>query len=676
MLNLDSTITINESTIKSPNLCSKFSMEDLDRIGSYCHQGYKRDLESRRVWMKRNEAGMDLALQIQKEKSFPWPGCSAVAFPLVTVAAMQFHARAYPAIVNGTDIVKYRVAGPDPTGQLTAKAIRIGQHMSYQVLEEDSAWEEQQDRLLLNVSIIGTCFKKTYYSSVKGHNISEMVMAKDLVLNYWAKSVEDCERKTHILPMFRNEIHEKVLRGTFRDVLESAWFQSDPPSRTNTQQINSDNRQGKTPPQTDETTSFSILEQHVALDLDGDGYAEPYIVTFEEHTGEVLRIVTRFDEEKDVERIQEGKFKGKIVKIIPVEYFTKFTFIPSPDGGIYDVGFGVFLGPLNEAVNSLVNQLVDAGTMSNTAGGFLGRGAKIRGGVYQFTPFGWNRVDSTGDDLQKSIFPLPVREPSAVLFNLLGLLIQYTNRISGTTEASVGENVGQNTPATTMQSMVEAGQRIYAAIFKRVWRSEKEEFKKLYKLNQRWVPEQGQIAGKADYLGNPDYCVPSADPNIVSDHMRMVQAQALREAAMSSPGYDREAVERNFLRAMKIDGVDALYPGVEKTGPLPNPKMALVQVKEKDLELKKMEFIASLQEEQKLNQAKIIKLNAEAALAMEEAGGVKEGHQIALFEAQLGAAKLHSEHINSQIQHFMKGIELDQKQQEINKPQPQGNPGA
>lgn len=661
MLNLDSYITLDAAAIKSPNLCSRFSDADLERIGTECRTGYLHDVESRRQWMKRNEAGMDLALQIVKDKSFPWPGCSAVAFPLVTTAAMQFHARAYPTIVNGTDIVKYRVVGPDPQGAQRAVADKIGLHMSWQVLEEDTAWEEQMDRLLLNVAIIGTCFKKTYRNAARGHNVSEMVMAKDLVLNYWAKSVEDCERKTHILPMFRNEIHEKVLRGTYRDVLEEAWFQDSPAPRTTTQQITADNRQGKTPPPADSTTSFQILEQHCSLCLDDDGYAEPYIITFEEQTGHVLRIVTRFDSEAAIERVPEGKYKGRIIRITPNEYFTKFPFIPSPDGGIYDIGFGVFLGPLNESVNSIVNQLIDAGTMSNTAGGFLGRGAKIRGGVYQFSPFGWNRVDSTGDDLRKSVFPLPVREPSNVLFQLLGLLIQYTNRISGTNEATVGENPGQNTPASTQMSMVEMGQKIYSAIFKRIWRAEKEEFKKLYKLNAVYLPDKGALADREDYLGNPDQCVPAADPNVTSDHMQFVQAQAIREAAGQVPGYDREAVERRFLKAMKVEGVDTLFPGMQKTGPLPNPKMALVQVKEKQLQLQQMEFAAEMQETVKLNQATITKLMAEAALAMEEAGGIKEGHQIAMFEAQIGAMKAHNEHLKNQIGHLLKGAEIEQR---------------
>ena len=164
MLNLDKHLRIDETVAKSANLCDRFSSVDLHRIGQYCKEGYQRDLESRYHWELRNEAGMNLAMQmVDKEKSFPWPNASNVAFPLVTIAALQFHSRAYPALIDGTDVVKCRVIGEDPDGQKKARAERIGRHMSYQCLEEDQAWEEGMDRLLLQVPIVGCAFKKTMH---------------------------------------------------------------------------------------------------------------------------------------------------------------------------------------------------------------------------------------------------------------------------------------------------------------------------------------------------------------------------------------------------------------------------------------------------------------------------------------------------------------------------------
>ncbi len=680
MLNLDSYITIDAEAIRSPNLCSRFSDIDLDRIGNAVWDGYNLDEGSRTLWKTRNEAAMDLALQIQADKNFPWPNCSNVAFPLVTIASLQFHARAYPEIINGSEVVKCRIIGEDPEGKKKARADRVSRHMSYQVTEENSTWEEQHDKLLLNYAVVGTSFIKTWFDSSVGHPVDDLVQAKDLVIDYWAKSVETAERKTHIIPMPKSMVRERVLRGVFRDVLEEAWYLGGATPQHTPEQIKSDNRAGVQQPMHDRTTTLMLLEQHVSLDLDNDGYPEPYIITIDQESKKVLRIVTRFDREEDIERVKVGKYKGQILRINAMEYFTKYGFIPSPDGGIYDIGFGVLMGPLNESVNSLVNQLIDSGTMANSGGGFLGRGAKIRGGAYTFTPFEWKRVDSTGDDLHKSMVPLPVREPSVVLLQLLSLLINYTMRIAGATDALAGENPGQNTPAETNRSMIEQGAKIYSAIFKRCWRSMKEEFKKRYLLNGIYLPErqgfgtQGGFALREDYLGDPAAIVPVADPRIASEGERLQQAVALKQAAATTPGYNPKEVELRYLKALRIDGIETVYPGPDKTGPLPNPKMMVEQAKTEREKLKlkaqQMEFLMSMEEESKLNEAKIVELKAKAAEHLANAQGVQSGHEIAAFEAAIGALKVHNESLDRQRKHLLEGMK-----NESENANPRGVPG-
>src|SRR5215510_6583878 len=229
MLNLRTKLTLNKETIDSPNLCDRFEEDDLRAIGEAVWDSYNADCQSREPWLRRTTSAMDLALQVQKDKNFPWPGCSNIAFPLVTIAALQFHSRAYPAIVNGSDLVKCRVIGPDPDGMKAARADRVSCHMSWQLLEQDQTWEEQQDRALLNVPIVGCAFKKSYYDSGKGHNVSDLVLSKDLVINYWARNVEDCPVKTHKIPFTRNKIHSRILEGTFRDVRKENWYKSDAP---------------------------------------------------------------------------------------------------------------------------------------------------------------------------------------------------------------------------------------------------------------------------------------------------------------------------------------------------------------------------------------------------------------------------------------------------------------
>ena len=656
-------LTVDKATMLSPNLASQFPQEDLDAIGGWVFEGYSRDLQSRSKWELRTQAAMDLALQLQQAKTFPWPGASNVKFPLVTIATLQFHSRAYPAIVNGPEIVRYRVGGEDPGGEQKARALRVGAHMSYQLLEEDEDWEEQHDRLLINLPIVGCAFKKSYHDASAQINESELVLAKDLVLDYYAKSVEGCGRKTHIVPMYKNELYERMVLGTFLDCREEAWFQGDASPALRPNDARKDQRDGQNPPQTDSTTPYTTLEQHCWYDFDCDGYAEPYIITIEATTQKVLRIVARWDREIDVSRTT----KGEIFRITATEYFTKYSFIPAPDGSIYDIGFGILLGPLNESVNTLVNQLIDAGTMATTAGGFLARGAKLRGGTQTFAPLEWKRVDATGDDLKKSILPLPVREPSAVLFQLLSLLISYTDRVSGSTDIMVGENVGQNTPAATSQELVRQGSKIYTAIFKRVWRSMKEECKKLYKLNAVYLPTvtsfgpEGTKALREDYKGDPNRIIPSADPAVTSDEEQMRQAVALKQAAMTTPGYDPVAVERNYLRALKIDSPETYYPGPDKVPAGKDPKIALQELKNAaeaaKLKQDQMQFLIATMEEQRVNTATIENLRAQSAKYLAEVRGAEAGQQIAAFDSALGALKSHDEALRARIELMMKSME-------------------
>lgn len=667
MLNLKTKLVLDKETILAPNLTTKFDDEDLSKIGALVWEGYDRDERSRSAWKRRNEAGMDLALQVMKAKNFPWPNCSNVAFPLITIAALQFHARAYPAIISGPDIAKCRAIGDDTTGQATDRASRIQTHMSWQCLEEDVAWEEQHDRLLINLGIVGCNFIKTYNEGTSGVNVSELVLAKDFVVDYFAKSTEAAARKTQVIPLPRNEIYSKAKRGIFADVLEETWYTGVPQTQDRHSRSDTDHRQGVTPSQPDENTPFRGLEQHVLLDLDQDGYAEPYIITIEETTKTVLRIVCGFDREEDIERANDGS----VISITQIQYYTKYSFIPSPDGGFYDVGFGVLLGPLNESTNSIINQLVDAGTVNNLSGGFLGRGAKIRGGVYTFSPFGWQRIDSNGDDIRKDVMPYPVREPSAVLFQLLGLLIDYTNRISGANDMMVGENPGQNTPAETARTLVQEGQRIYSAIFKRVWRAMKEELKKRFVLNAIYMPDKvtfapGSFVLREDYLSNPDAVAPAADPNVTSDSQVLAQYQMVKASAATTPGYDIEALEKIFLKRLKIPDAEIIYPGLEAFPPGKSEKITIqemkTQVEMMKLQASQQTEMARLQMEQEKMQAEIMKLQAEIMLKQAELEGDVEDREIQRMNGMLSMLKERSAADKSRMDTLMKQMDVVMRQ--------------
>jgi len=658
-LELSRRIRLDAETMKAPNLAGRLTAEDLTAIGELVYEGYQADESSRADWLRRNEAGMNFALQIFRDKNWPWQGCSNVIFPLITIAALQFSSRAYSNIISGTDIVRCRVPSNDSTGALTARADRISTHMSWQVLEEDEPWEEQHDRLFISDAIVGTAFVKSYYDGKLGHNVSELVQARDLTMDYYAKSVESCQRKTHRISLFRNDIYERIRRGVFRDVLESDWYKASvPPAASPASAVSSqaerDNRQGIRPPPPDQDTPFRFLEQHRTLDLDGDGYAEPYIVTIEETSRDVVRIVARWDNETQIER----NAAGEVICINATEYFTKYGFIPSPDGGIYDIGFGVLLGPLNESVNTSINQLLDSGTMQNSIGGFLGRGAKIRGGQYSMAPWEWVRVDSTGDDLRKNVVPFPDRQPSTVLFNLLSLLIDYTNRVAATTEIMIGKTPGQNTPAETSRNALEQGMQVFSTIFKRLWRAMKSEFKKLFRLNAIYLPAtfqfgEGQGARREDYLSSADQVVPTADPNITSFSMKFFQAQSIRQASQQVPGYDIDYVERQFLKAMRVEAIDRYFPGSGKVPAPPNPKIAVaemqLQVKRLQLEEERLRWMAELMEQKRLNTAKIVDLQAKAAATVAGIDEAEAATQLTYLQTALSALQAHNQAINDRI---------------------------
>ena len=666
-MELDFTASLND-LMSSPNITEMMDEEHLDTIGMRVVQEYEMDRTSRQDWEKKMEDSMKLALQVVEAKSFPWPNSSNVKFPLITIAALQFHARAYPALIPGKDIVKCRVNTVDPDGMKQLRAERIEDHMSYQLLEQDENWEDQMDKVLITTPIIGCSFKKTYWSPRIKSNISEMVLARDLVVDYWTKSLDTANRITHVLFLNRNDIQERIGRGLYQDVdLGLAQPKDANPVR--------DQAQGVHPANEDRDMPYEILEQHRYMDLDGDGYAEPYIVTVHKDSKKVLRILANYFEDS-IERVS-----NRIVYIKPEQYFTKFSFIPSPDGGFYDLGFGVLLGPLNESINTLVNQLIDAGTMSVTAGGFLGRGLKIRGGNQSFAPLEWKHVETTGDDIRKNIFPLPVREPSQVLFTLLSLLINYGERIGSATDVMVGENPGQNTPAETSRNMMEQGMKIFTGIFKRVYRSLKQEFKLHYRLNQLYLDNKVTFGTKTvlleDYNGPIEDITPSADPNIVSDGQRVNQASAVLQAAHTSPGFNLYEANKRYLEALKVPSIDLILPdpkGPNAVPPPQNPKVQIeqmkmqakqaeLQAKQADMQLKGKLAAMKLMQEAEVKQAMVMKLQAEATKLLAEANGVDTGHQIALINAQIGAEKAHRDSLFRAAETMMKAIELDKKEE-------------
>ena len=663
-MELDVKLNINK-LINAPNIADLLDERDLTTIGFRVINEFNLDKESRIQWEKRVENAMKLALQVSEAKSFPWTNASNIKFPLVTIAALQFHSRAYPALIPSDQVVKVdhdASTNPDPrvVKEIEDRNTRVEKHMSYQLLRQDDNWESEMDKVLITVPIVGCAFKKTYWDFNEDHPVSENVLAKDFVVSYWTKNLKDCNRQSHILYLSANDVLSRQRRGIWCEDFKlrpQQTIQEDDLSQAQ------DQAQGVYQPQSDPGTPFEFIEQHRWEDLDGDGFKEPYIITVHKDTRKVVRIVANYFDSS----IKRNN-KGEILNIKPESYFTKYSFIPSPDGGFYDIGFGILLGPLNESINTIINQLVDAGTMANTAGGFLSRGIKIRGGNYNFAPMEWKHVDSTGEDLAKGIYPLPVREPSNVLYTLLTTLVNYGERIVGSTDIMVGENVGQNTPAETSRTMAEQGMKVFAGIFKRIYRGLNEEVRKVYRLNQLYLPEQVNFAGGAvlasDYQNDSTDLRPAADPHVVSDVQRIMQAETLKQTALMVPGFNVYKVMHRYLEALKIPNIEEVLP--DPAGPNaiqsgPDVKVQVEQIKAQErklsLETKFKLGVMKLQQEAELNKAKILKMEADAAKSLEEAGGVKAGHDIAMLQTKLGAAKAHQEGIMKSIELMMKATE-------------------
>jgi chaperonin GroES len=629
MIDLETTLKIDK-ILSSENLVNDLSEKDLNSISKLVCEGYETDKQSRQEWEDKIEEWTNLALQVAEKKMFPWPNAANVKYPLITTAALQFSARAYPALLPGMQPVRGRVIGFDTDGSKLDRAIRIGKHMSFQLLEQMDDWEEEMDRLLFALPIVGCIFKKTYYSASLERNVSEIVYPRELVVNYWSKTLEDSERITHVLHLTENDVHERVVGGIF------AEEDYKKPSIEELKKRNTDEPLGQEKPQTeDETLPFLFLEQCLYLDIDNDGYKEPYIVTLDKGSSKIARIVARFSQE-DI----KYNSKNEIIKIIPVNFYTKFSFIPSPDGGFYDIGFGVILGPINDTINTLINQLLDAGTLSNLQSGFISKGIRIKGGAYTFTPGEWKYVNTIGDDLRKGLLPLPVREPSQVLFSLLGMMVTAGEKLSSVTEVMTGEIPGQNTKATVAMAAIEQGMKVFSSIYKRIHRSLAKEYKKLFKLNSIYLneeeyftildvgQEQGQEIGRKDYLIGDIDVAPMSDPNVATEQQKLAKIEVLMQLLQFGTVNIQE-VTRRFLEATEQPNIEALMKVPE---PQPDPEIEANKAK---AEFEQVKF-----EDESLRKWKELELrevegHAKSMLTVAQAEALEPGTQMEQYHQAL-----------------------------------------
>jgi chaperonin GroES len=557
----------------------KYDGEDcLKKIGRDCKAGFDADNKSRTDWISDIEEWVKIAKQYRETKSWPWDQASNIKYPLISTAAMQFSARAYPSLVPADgNIVRTRVIGEDPDGSKTDKATRASKYMSWQLMYQMPRWEEDMDRLLMMVSVMGMMFKKTFYSKEEERAVSCLVYPENFVVDYWAESLEEAERYSEIIYISKRRLKNKQNAGIYLDC--NLGEPTTPKKELDAGM--------PAYPTNDSVTPYRLISQACWLDLNDDGLDEPYTVVFHYDTARVLGIYPRFNQ-KNV-KLDD---KGNICHIKADCYYTKFGFIPNPDGSFYDIGFGHLLGPLNDSVNTLVNQLVDAGTLANLQAGFIGKGLRLRLGDTPLQPGEWRAVNAVGDDLRKQIVPLPIKDPSKTLFDLLQFLITAGKELASVAEIFVGKMPGQNTPATTTMASIDQGMKVFTSIYKRVYRALEHEFKKLFDINSCYLDYDTYVELLGDQKVNPgDFdnklfdIIPAADPASASSTEKLQKAQALLEL-MQLGTLDPAEVTMRILQAQEQPDWQKLIPGLAQTGkpqiqPKVDPKVQAIQEKAK-----------------------------------------------------------------------------------------------
>ena len=651
------------------NLAENYAPDVLAKLGQLVSFEYEIDENSRSDWKDKAEKAMKFATQEAEEKQYPWPKSSNVVFPLITQAAIQFNARTYPAIVQNRNVVKGVVWGTDKgtpatedgkpggkpkihpdgspvwlsaPGDKRKRADRVGEHMSWQLLEEMKEWEPQTDSLLMQLPIIGGAVRKTYRDPMEARNRSLLVPLQNLVWNYHAPSFEDAPRHTEILTLYPHQIEEFERAEVFLPQLYGPGGGDDD---TNSEQAQSG----------DDDAPHIFLEQHRRYDLDGDGYPEPYVVTIHKRSSKVVRIVARYDEDgiqtgngTDVEEDEEtgaltekeGLDREEILKIKPVEHYTLIPFLPNPDGGSYPVGFGHLLRPLNEAINTTLNQMFDAGHLQNAGGGFVSDQLSIHSGPVGFQVGKYVRVGSKGQAIRDAVFPIPFPGPSAVLFQLLGALVKVSEGVAGTQEILAGGAEMANAPPTTILALIEQGLKVYTAIHKRIYRALKSEFDKLYRLNRLYVKENQryQIGDEWREVTPEDYRLgggvePIADPTMITDMQKLGRAQILM-GFKGDPLINQKEITTRLFDAASVDRIEDLFT------PPPDPQiaqqLAAMAMEEKQAELGRI-------------RAAELKDNSQAYLNMAMAASKANGPQMDWIEAQLRIMELHIEATNTQV---------------------------
>jgi len=540
------------------NLAEHLKDRHLLKIAQDVVRWVEWDEEARQDWSDREVMGIQ-ALGIS-EKTYggaDFKGASRVTHPLLMEACAQFAARAIAELWPATGPVRTAVLGKPDEDKL-AQAQRVESYMNYQYTALMPSAFEEEDRLLFRLPLSGSVFKKVAYDPLEKQVVSTMVEPSDFIVPYSATDLRTAVRYTHRQFEEPAVVKRKMATGLYRDsdypltrVNENLDY---PAVREEIESVEGRQRVSVAIDDDRHTT----LECYCRLDIPGfesdDGIPLPYIITVDRDTLHVHAIRRNWHED-------DGDRK-------PRQHFVHKRFLPGL--GFYGLGFLHAIGSLSDAATGALRALLDAANFANLPAGYRSRDSRIPGGTKTPGPGDWIEVDSTAEELAKAFYPLPYKEPSKTLLELLGVLTDAGQRFASTTEAMVGESNNTGPVGTTL-ALIEQGSKIFSAIHKRLHQANSQEFRLVHDLNHEWMPERYPYAIEGDdaftlredFDGRVDV-LPVSDPNIVSNVQRIAQAQAVLQLSQQAPDlYDRKLVHKTLLEALRVADIDALMPDID-----------------------------------------------------------------------------------------------------------------
>jgi hypothetical protein len=536
---------VEETVEVSDNLAEDMSDEELSEISSELLDAFEADLNSRKDYEETIKKGMDLLGLKIEDTTKPFPGACSAHHPMMIEGAVQFQSQAIKELFPADGPVKTKVIG-ERTDEVVKQSSRVKEFLNYQITESMEEYFDDFDQMLFYLPIVGSCFKKVYYDEALQRPVAKFIPITDFVISYNTTDLRTSGRYTHILRYTENELRKRQANGFYMDV-DMEMNPDEDDSNDITQKIQ--DIEGITPSKSYQKDGrYTILEMHVDIDIPGQekDFACPHIVSICKETKQILSIRQNYlDDDENFKRIQ---------------HFVHYKFLPG--FGFYGLGYVHLLGNLQKSVTTILRSLVDAGQFSNLPGGFKARGMRVEG--EQPVGFGEFRdVEGYGDDIRKSIVPLPFKEPSQTLFALLGSMTQEGRRLAAITDMQAGD-MNSQAPVGTTIALLEQGIKVMSSIHKRLHKAQREEFKILSRINKDYLPDYYPYSVENDtrYVFKKDFdakidIVPVSDPNIFSTAQRVLLAQTQLQAAAAAPQiHDMKEAYKRLYEALDVKNID------------------------------------------------------------------------------------------------------------------------